>query len=258
MIDANIEHLLPWMPWAAHEPEPLAEKALRLRELQGHVRAGDEDNIYGIFDAADREVLGGTGLHPRSGAEAREIGYWISAEHEGKGLISESSAALTRVGFELLGLDRIEIHCDPRNVRSAAVPERLGFEHEATLRRRLAEADGTLRDVMIWTLFADEYERFTGSGSADPGLRRGGRAAALRPVNNRCLALVIHGPGRRSCAPGRGASAWFRRRRRSRPALRRVRSTRWHGTMIGIGFFAIALPAARAACGLPAASASSE
>ena len=157
VIDANIEHLLPWMPWAANEPESLAEKVLRLRDFKAMFDRG-EDNIYGIFDADDREVLGGTGLHPRTGAEAREIGYWISAEHEGKGLISESSAALTRVCFEVLGLDRVEIHCDPRNERSAAVPERLGFEHEATLRRRLAEADGTLHDVMIWSLFADEYE----------------------------------------------------------------------------------------------------
>ena len=117
----------------------------------------DQDFIYGILDAADTEVIGGTGLHPRSGPEAREIGYWIGAEHEGSGMISESTAALTRVGFELLALDRIEIHCDPLNTRSAAVPRRLGYELEATLRRRLPQADGSLRDAMIWTLFADAY-----------------------------------------------------------------------------------------------------
>lgn len=158
VIDRNLDHLRPWMPWVAHEPEPLQQKTERLREFRAMFER-DEDLIYAIFDAADSEVLGGTGLHPRTGPEAREVGYWIGREHEGQGLITESTAALTRVGFELLALDRIEIHCDPRNVRSAAIPRRLGYEHEATLRRRLADADGSLRDVMIWTLFADRYRR---------------------------------------------------------------------------------------------------
>jgi RimJ/RimL family protein N-acetyltransferase len=155
VIDSNIDHLRPWMPWAMHEPEPLGEKTARLREFKALFER-NEDFIYGIF-GPNGTVLGGTGLHPRTGPEAREIGYWVAHEHEGRGVISESTAALTRVGFEVLKLDRIEIHCDPRNTRSAAVPRRLGFEHEATLRRRLVEADGALRDVMIWSLFADGY-----------------------------------------------------------------------------------------------------
>ena len=101
VIDANIDHLVPWMPWAAHEPEPLQQKTDAAAEFKAMFER-DEDFIYGIFDAAETEVIGGTGLHPRSGPEAREIGYWIGAEHEGKGMISESTAALTRVGFELL------------------------------------------------------------------------------------------------------------------------------------------------------------
>ncbi len=155
VIDANIEHLLPWMPWVANEPEPLREKTERMREFKAMFER-NEDFIYGIFDS-NGSLLGGTGLHPRTGPEAREVGYWVAREHEGKGVISESTAALTRVGFELLGLDRVEIHCDPRNTRSAAVPRRLGFAHEATLRRRLAEPDGSLHDMMIWSLFADGY-----------------------------------------------------------------------------------------------------
>jgi RimJ/RimL family protein N-acetyltransferase len=158
-IDKNVEHLLPWMPWAAHEPETLAEKTARLAEFKRLFGAGDEA-VYAIFNRAETEVLGGTGLHPRGGAHGREIGYWIAAEHEGKGLVTESSAVLTRVGFEHLELDRMEIHCDPRNVRSAAIPRRLGYEHEATLRRRLTDHLGDFRDEMIWTLFRD---RFAGS-----------------------------------------------------------------------------------------------
>jgi hypothetical protein len=83
----------------------------------------DEDFIYAIFDREESRVLGGTGLHTRIGEHAREIGYWIRADAEGNGYVTEAVAALTRVGFELEGLDRIEIRVEPENVRSRRIPE---------------------------------------------------------------------------------------------------------------------------------------
>ena len=48
----------------------------------------------------------------------------------------------------------MEIHCDPANLASAAIPRKLGYTHEATLRRRTHSSDGKVEDSMIWTLFA--------------------------------------------------------------------------------------------------------
>jgi RimJ/RimL family protein N-acetyltransferase len=48
----------------------------------------------------------------------------------------------------------VEIRCDPRNERSAAVPRRLGFEHVATLAGDRAGRDGIARDTMVWQLTA--------------------------------------------------------------------------------------------------------
>ena len=44
---------------------------------------------------------------------------------------------LTRVGFELCGLERIDIQVEPQNERSLAIPRKLGFTQEGVLRRRL-------------------------------------------------------------------------------------------------------------------------
>ena len=77
-------------------------------------------------------------------------------EAANRGFATEAAAALTKAGFEFLGLDRMEIHCDVRNVWSAAIPRKLGYVHDATLRRR-AITVGAPADSMIWTLFADEY-----------------------------------------------------------------------------------------------------
>ena len=89
-------------------------------------------------------------------AKTREIGYWVHVEAANRGFATETAAALTKAGFEFLGLDRIEIHCDVRNVWSAAIPRKLGYIYDATLRRR-AITVGAPADSMIWTMFADEY-----------------------------------------------------------------------------------------------------
>src|SRR6185503_3267255 len=94
---------------------------------------------------------------PRLGEGGLEIGYWLAADEVGQGYATETSGALTRVGLELLGVDRIEIRVDPANEVSERVPAKLGFSREATLRRRLPERQGSeLRDVNIWTMFRSE------------------------------------------------------------------------------------------------------
>jgi RimJ/RimL family protein N-acetyltransferase len=150
------DHLRPWMLWAPDEPEDLQTVLERLRRFRGLFDLG-QDFVYGIFNADETQVLGGTGLHPRVGDEAREIGYWIHQDYLNQGLATEASAALVKAGFEIDRVQRIEIRCAVENVRSAAVPRKLGFTLEGTLRQRLPARDGTLRDCMLWTILRSEY-----------------------------------------------------------------------------------------------------
>ena len=157
-IDSSLEHLRPWMPWARLEPQTLDEKL----ELVKHFRSTfdlNENFAYGIFSADESEQLGGTGLHPRIGPRGLEIGYFVRASATRQGIITESTAALTRAGFEVCGADRIEIRIDPRNQASFGVPRKLGFEEEVTLRRRLPAAeDESLRDLTIFTMFREDFD----------------------------------------------------------------------------------------------------
>jgi RimJ/RimL family protein N-acetyltransferase len=115
--------------------------------------------VYGIFSADESRVLGGNGLHARVGPGGLEIGYWVRADSTRQGIVTESTAALTRVGFEICGADRIEIRIDPDNTASLGVPPKLGFAEEATLRRRLPTRAGEpLRDVTIFTLFSEDFD----------------------------------------------------------------------------------------------------
>ena len=156
-VDRSLEHLRPWMPWTPDESEPVADVVERLRAFRADYDR-DQNWIMGVFSPDEAGVLGGTGLHPsREGDEGREIGYWIAADAVGRGYATELTAVLTRVGFELLGLERIVIRVDPANDRSNRVPPKVGYTQEALLRRRLPQKRGSgLRDMNIWTMFRDE------------------------------------------------------------------------------------------------------
>lgn len=154
-ITESIEHLKPWMAWAHAEPEPIEEKAKRLRRFRAEFDLG-ENFGYGIFNPNETRLLGGIGLMARIGENQLEIGYWIHKDFVNQGLMTEAAAALVRVAFEIIHIHRLEIHCDPGNFASAAIPCKLGFTHEGTLRAKTRFFD-RWSDSMVWGLLEEEY-----------------------------------------------------------------------------------------------------
>jgi RimJ/RimL family protein N-acetyltransferase len=161
-IQENVEHLLPWMSWVKVEPEALQKKIDRLRGFRSHF---DKEEAYpfGIFNLEETTVIGGCLLIPRVGPDAMEIGYWIHVNYINKGYATEAVGALTKIAFEIERVKRIEIHTAPENVRSNAIPRKLGFTHEATLLKRTKNYKDEPQDVMIWTLFHDNYKNSSAS-----------------------------------------------------------------------------------------------
>ena len=151
----SVEHLKPWMPWAHNEPVSIESRTKAVQSFRGKFDLG-ENYIYGIFNADETRLLGGTGLHPRIGDNELEIGYWIHKDFINKGFVTESTAALTKVAFEICHVHRMEIHCDPGNLASAAVPRKLGYVHEGTLRQKTPFLD-RWSDSMVWGLLESEY-----------------------------------------------------------------------------------------------------
>jgi RimJ/RimL family protein N-acetyltransferase len=155
-VERSREHLWPWMPWTPAEPEPLDEVVQRLRSFRAQFDA-DENWIMGIWSRDESRLLGGTGLHPRGGEGSLEIGYWVAVDAIGQGIATETTAVLARTCIELLGLDRVDLQIEPRNERSANVARKVGFTHEATLRRRLPRrGDEPRADSMVFTLLREE------------------------------------------------------------------------------------------------------
>jgi RimJ/RimL family protein N-acetyltransferase len=149
----SLDHLLPWMPWAKKEPEDLETVIERLQLYRRQFDTG-KDYLFGIFDKNEKKLIGSTGLHKRIGKNAREIGIWINVKYINNGFASETVCALTKVGFEIEHLSRLEIHCSPKNIRSKNIPKKLGYKLK-TIRKDSFEKE---TDEMIWTMVKSDYE----------------------------------------------------------------------------------------------------
>ena len=73
-------------------------------------------------------MLGSFGLMTRRGRGTLEIGYWVHVDAIGHGHATRAAAALTDVAFELAGVKHVLIYTDVANLRSAAIPRKLGYE----------------------------------------------------------------------------------------------------------------------------------
>jgi RimJ/RimL family protein N-acetyltransferase len=117
-----------------------------------------EDLAVSIWERDNGRFVGGAGLHRidwRVGSF--EIGYWVRASATGHGYITEAVQLLCGLAFDTLNANRVFIRVASENFRSAAIPKRLGFVHEGTMRNQLRDANGELRDVLVFGLTPGEW-----------------------------------------------------------------------------------------------------
>ena len=123
-VERNLEHLRPWMPWVADEPLPMDDRLVLLDTWEREWLDGG-DAVMAIFLGGD--VVGGTGLHRRRGPHGIEIGYWVDKDHLGQRIAQEAVSMLTTAALAQPGISFVEIHHDKANIRSARIPEGLGY-----------------------------------------------------------------------------------------------------------------------------------
>ncbi|MFL5844992.1 MAG: GNAT family N-acetyltransferase [Solirubrobacteraceae bacterium] len=151
---ANQAHLRPWMPWAAHIEREHTQQYVAM----GLAQRAREDGAQFVL-LVDDEVAGSMGFHRIDWVNRMtSLGYWIAEAHQGKGVISRAVTALVDHAFGRWQLHRVEIDAAVDNVRSRAVPERLGFVEEGV--RRHGERFGTeYRDLVVYSMLEPDWRR---------------------------------------------------------------------------------------------------
>lgn len=158
VIDANRAYLRRWLPWV--DSSRTIEDARQFRELSVRQHAAREA-LQVVLVLAGMPI-GMVGFHHFDWVNrSTSIGYWLAEAHQGHGYMTSACRALIEIAFSKWEFNRIEIRCATGNASSRAIPERLGFKVEGTLRSAEWLYDH-FEDLVVYSLLADE---FTGSNS---------------------------------------------------------------------------------------------
>jgi ribosomal-protein-serine acetyltransferase len=154
LTDRNRAHLEAWLPWVPATRSPADSlEFIRLTRRQQAADDGEQLAIAG----ADGAIVGIVGFHRIDWPNrATTIGYWLGADHQGRGVMTEAVRALVDRAFGVRELHRVEISAAVGNARSRAIPERLGFREEGV--RRDAERHGErYLDLVVYGMLAPDW-----------------------------------------------------------------------------------------------------
>ena len=156
LVDANREHLGPWMPWVEHEHEPAdVLPFIRLTSKQ----IADNDGLQTVIVDPDGRIVGMVGVHNVDWLNRKtSIGYWLAAGEQGRGTMTEAVGAYVDHAFTTWKLNRVMIQAGVENARSRAIPERLGFREEGIL-REVERVGGRVIDGVVYAMLAADWPR---------------------------------------------------------------------------------------------------
>lgn len=153
LISRNRGHLKTYMPWVDLVHSEADTMHLIQRSLRG-MAAGERWAWLLRYrgHATGQIVLSMTNPNHHEA----ELSYWLAAAYTKRGIVTRGIRAVIDYAFSVLQLHRLRIEVDSDNVRSRAVPERLGFSHDLTLRDDVLHA-GKFRTLCVYGLLRDEW-----------------------------------------------------------------------------------------------------
>jgi ribosomal-protein-serine acetyltransferase len=153
LIERNRAYLRQWLPWVDYETSIEDSRSFVQRTLQQYTN--NESFTMGM--RFQGRLAGVISYHTINWPSRHvEIGYWLAAEFQGHGLMTRACRALVDYAFTKLQLNRVEIRCATGNLRSQAIPERLGFTREGTLREGEWLYDHFV-DLIVYSMLAREW-----------------------------------------------------------------------------------------------------
>jgi ribosomal-protein-serine acetyltransferase len=152
LVERSRATLAEWLPWAVEGGIEEVRAFRRQAELDR--RAGTA--IHTVIEV-DGQIAGSIGAHHVDRANgACELGYWLGDGFAGRGLMTAAVRAYLDEAFGAWGLRRVAILAATENLRSRAIPERLGFTCEGVLREAEVVGDRVV-DLAVYSLLRHEH-----------------------------------------------------------------------------------------------------
>ena len=154
LIDTNREHLRTWLLWvdkrkASEDLEPI---------IPIWIRNYADNNGFDAGIRYNGDLVGMLGLHYIDWKnKSTSIGYFLSENAQGKGIITRSISSLLDYLFTNMNLNRVQIQCAFNNDKSKAIPEKLGFCNEG-ITRDGQWLDDHYEDIVTYSLLAVDWQ----------------------------------------------------------------------------------------------------
>lgn len=152
-LNEDRAHLAAFLPWV-----PLMQTETDFENYIAHCLQLHQQNLERSFVIFyEDKIVGRMGLHQINNRDKNaSIGYWLCKSAECKGIASSCCRAIIDYGFKHLQLHRIEIRAAEQNLRSRAIPQKLGFSFEGSI-RQAEYVNGQWYNLALYSILKDEW-----------------------------------------------------------------------------------------------------
>lgn len=155
LVERERQYLRQWLAWV----DGRSSEADILDFIRGTLGQFSANQGFSAGIWVDGSIAGVITLHKIDWRDRFcEIGYWLAREFQCRGIMTDAARAVTEHALVELDLNRVEIRCAVDNVKSAAIPKRLGFTWDGMLRQGMLQ-DGRYRDLEVYSMLRSEYRR---------------------------------------------------------------------------------------------------
>lgn len=158
----NAGHLRPWSvaPSPGQDPASLASVSRSIMRHRREWRQGSAYVLLIVPRESETLVIGRVALGGilRGAFQNAYLGYWIDADRQNQGLMTEAVRAATTFAFGVARLHRVQAAVMPNNAASQRVLEKVGYRREGLAQRYLSIA-GAWQDHVLFAVTSEEWSR---------------------------------------------------------------------------------------------------
>jgi len=155
LIQKNKNYLRQWMSWADSTKTPEDIKEFIQKTIDQFEKSLGPQFVIIV----KKSIVGVIGFHPIDKANhIAEIGYWLTEDQQGNGIMTNCCKVLIKHAFENLNINRLQIPAAEHNTKSRSIPERLGLQFEGILRER-ENLYGNFVNHAMYSMLKSEYDK---------------------------------------------------------------------------------------------------
>lgn len=143
-------------PNAGWKPHESKDESVEIIE-----RFIEEDETWAIVNKENNRVIGSIGLHKdrnRNTEKVRALGYVLSQEYWGQGIMVEAVKRVMQYAFDEENLKLLSSYHFAFNTRSKRVLEKCGFTFEGVMRYAVSIYNGIECDEFCYSITRKEYD----------------------------------------------------------------------------------------------------